>query len=78
MNIFSGLLDFNSFESFSGLSRSQKEMSKGISLTIGFVLVKVRLLGRLDAEKPCLRGPVSGQAILRKCETHKGDSKISL
>ena len=45
MKIFSGLLDFNSFESFSGLSRSQKEMSKGIPLTIGFVLVKVRLLG---------------------------------
>ena len=35
MKIFSGLLGSNSFESFSGLSRSQKEMSKGIPLKIG-------------------------------------------
>ena len=35
MKIFSRLLDFNSFESFSGLSLSQKEISKGIPLRIG-------------------------------------------
>jgi len=59
MKIFSGLLDFNSFESFSGLSRSQKEMSKGIPLRIGVCPCKnsYRLL---SLKKPRTASPVLG------------------